>query len=41
MEEIVLSRGRGAVTVSLGRRNLRSETAAVAAVAQVMAAVEA
>jgi 16S rRNA (uracil1498-N3)-methyltransferase len=39
-EEIALARARDAVTVSLGRRNLRSETAAIAAVAQVMAAVE-
>ena len=38
--EIDLARERGAITVSLGRRNLRSETAAIAAVAQVMAAVE-
>jgi 16S rRNA (uracil1498-N3)-methyltransferase len=40
MEEIVLARAHGAVTVSLGPRNLRSETAAIAAVAQVMAALE-
>jgi 16S rRNA U1498 N3-methylase RsmE len=40
MEEIVLSRARGAVTVSLGRRNLRSETAAIAAVAQVVAIID-
>jgi 16S rRNA (uracil1498-N3)-methyltransferase len=40
MEEIALARGHEAVTVSLGRRNLRSETAAIAAVAQVMAIVE-
>ena len=38
--EVELARGRGAVIVSLGRRNLRSETAAIAAVAQVMAAIE-
>ena len=38
--EVELARERGAVIVSLGRRNLRSETAAIAAVAQVMAAVE-
>ena len=37
MEEIVLARARGAVTVSLGPRNLRSETAATAAVARAMA----
>lgn len=35
-DEIALARGRGAVTVSLGDRNLRSETAAIAAVALVM-----
>ena len=35
-EEIALARERGAVTVSLGGRNLRSETAAIAAVALVM-----
>ncbi len=40
MEEIVLARAHGAVTVSLGPRNLRSETAAIAAVAQVMAILE-
>jgi 16S rRNA (uracil1498-N3)-methyltransferase len=40
MEEIVLARAHAAVTVSLGPRNLRSETAAIAAVAQVMAALE-
>jgi len=38
--EVELARERGAVIVSLGRRNLRSETAAIAAVAQLMAAVE-
>jgi 16S rRNA (uracil1498-N3)-methyltransferase len=38
--EVELARTRGAVIVSLGRRNLRSETAAIAAVAQAMAAVE-
>lgn len=38
MEEIELARERGATTVSLGRRNLRSETAAISAVALVMAA---
>lgn len=35
-DEIALARERGAVTVSLGPRNLRSETAAIAAVALVM-----
>jgi 16S rRNA (uracil1498-N3)-methyltransferase len=40
MEEIALAREHGAVTVSLGPRNLRSETAAIAAVAQVMATLE-
>jgi 16S rRNA (uracil1498-N3)-methyltransferase len=40
MEEIALARENGAVTVSLGRRNLRSETAAIAAVAQVMAILD-
>jgi 16S rRNA (uracil1498-N3)-methyltransferase len=35
-EEIAFARERGAVTVSLGGRNLRSETAAVAAVAIAM-----
>jgi 16S rRNA (uracil1498-N3)-methyltransferase len=35
-DEIALARVRGAVTVSLGGRNLRSETAAIAAVALVM-----
>jgi 16S rRNA (uracil1498-N3)-methyltransferase len=35
-EEIALARQRGAVTVSLGERNLRSETAAIAAVALAM-----
>jgi 16S rRNA (uracil1498-N3)-methyltransferase len=40
MEEIALARAHDAVTVSLGRRNLRSETAAVAAVAQVMAILD-
>jgi 16S rRNA (uracil1498-N3)-methyltransferase len=35
-EEIALARERGAVTVSLGGRNLRSETAAIVAVALVM-----
>jgi 16S rRNA (uracil1498-N3)-methyltransferase len=40
MEEIALARAHDAVTVSLGPRNLRSETAAIAAVAQVMARLE-
>jgi len=40
MEEISLARERSAVTVSLGPRNLRSETAAIAAVALVMDAAE-
>ncbi len=40
MEEIALARAHDAVTVSLGPRNLRSETAAIAAVAQVMAILE-
>jgi 16S rRNA (uracil1498-N3)-methyltransferase len=35
-DEIALARERGAITVSLGGRNLRSETAAIAAVALVM-----
>ena len=35
-DEIALAREQGAVTVSLGARNLRSETAAIAAVALVM-----
>jgi 16S rRNA (uracil1498-N3)-methyltransferase len=35
-EEIAIARERAAVTVSLGARNLRSETAAIAAVAIVM-----
>jgi 16S rRNA (uracil1498-N3)-methyltransferase len=35
-DEIALAREQGAVTVSLGGRNLRSETAAIAAVALVM-----
>ena len=35
-DEIVLAREQGAVTVSLGARNLRSETAAIAAVVLVM-----
>jgi 16S rRNA (uracil1498-N3)-methyltransferase len=40
MEEIALARAREAVTVSLGPRNLRSETAAIAAVAQAMAILD-
>ena len=40
MDEIAFARDQGAVSVSLGRRNLRSETAAIAAVAQVMAALD-
>jgi 16S rRNA (uracil1498-N3)-methyltransferase len=35
-EEIAIARERGALTVSLGGRNLRSETAAISAVALVM-----
>jgi 16S rRNA (uracil1498-N3)-methyltransferase len=41
MEEVALAREHDAVTVSLGRRNLRSETAATAAVAQAMALLDA
>jgi 16S rRNA (uracil1498-N3)-methyltransferase len=40
MEEIVLARKHEAVTVSLGPRNLRSETAAISAVSQVIAILE-
>jgi 16S rRNA (uracil1498-N3)-methyltransferase len=40
MEEIALAREHEAVTVSLGRRTLRSETAAIAAVAQLMPILE-
>lgn len=40
MEEIILARAHGALTVSLGSRNLRSETAATAAVARTMAILE-
>jgi 16S rRNA (uracil1498-N3)-methyltransferase len=40
MEEIAVAREREAVTVSLGPRNLRSETAAIAAVAQAIALLE-
>jgi 16S rRNA (uracil1498-N3)-methyltransferase len=39
-DEIALGRDRGAVTVTLGGRNLRSETAAIAAVALVMDRLE-
>jgi 16S rRNA (uracil1498-N3)-methyltransferase len=39
-EEIIVARKRRALTVSLGPRNLRSETAAIAAVAQTMAMLE-
>jgi 16S rRNA (uracil1498-N3)-methyltransferase len=39
-EEIESARRHGAITVSLGPRNLRSETAAIAAVAQAMAVLE-
>jgi 16S rRNA (uracil1498-N3)-methyltransferase len=39
-DEVASARAHGAVTVSLGPRNLRSETAAIAAVALVMAALE-
>ena len=39
-DEIALARSHGAVTASLGPRNLRSETAAIAAVAQVLALLE-
>lgn len=40
MEEIALAKEHEAVTVSLGPRNLRSEIAAIAAVAQVMAILD-
>jgi 16S rRNA (uracil1498-N3)-methyltransferase len=40
IDEIGVARSREAVTVSLGRRNLRSETAAIAAVAQVVAIID-
>lgn len=39
-EEIALARERGATVVTLGERNLRAETAAIAAVAIVMDALE-
>ena len=38
--EVALARAHGAVTVSLGPRNLRSETAAIAAVAQLVSRLE-
>ncbi|MDE3112810.1 MAG: 16S rRNA (uracil(1498)-N(3))-methyltransferase [Chloroflexota bacterium] len=40
-EEVALARERGASVVTLGRRNLRSETAAIAAVAQAFLLAEA
>src|SRR5919204_116326 len=40
IDEIAYAREQGAVTVTLGPRNLRSETAAIAAVTQVMAILE-
>lgn len=40
-DEIAFARERGAVTVSLGARNLRSETAAIAAIAQAIGLLEA
>ncbi|TMB60729.1 MAG: 16S rRNA (uracil(1498)-N(3))-methyltransferase [Chloroflexi bacterium] len=39
-EEIALARANGAIVVSLGRRNLRAETAAIAAVAIAMDVVD-
>ncbi|TAK36557.1 MAG: RsmE family RNA methyltransferase, partial [Lysobacteraceae bacterium] len=39
-EEVALARGHGALTVSLGPRNLRSETAAIAAIAQLISLAE-
>ena len=39
-EEVTFARERGAITVSLGVRNLRSETAAIAGVAQAIAMLE-
>ena len=39
-EEIVVARASGAIVVTLGSRNLRAETAAVAAVAVVMEALD-
>lgn len=38
--EVAFARARGATTVTLGRRNLRAETAAIAAVAEAMAALD-
>lgn len=38
--EIAAARERGAITVSLGPRNLRSETAAIASVAQIIGLLE-
>jgi 16S rRNA (uracil1498-N3)-methyltransferase len=40
LDEIEIARARHAITVSLGRRNLRSETAATAAVARAMAILD-
>ena len=40
LDEIELARAHEAITVSLGPRNLRSETAAIAAVAQAVAVLE-
>jgi 16S rRNA (uracil1498-N3)-methyltransferase len=39
-EEVQAGRARGATTVSLGPRNLRSETAAISAIAQIVALLE-
>ncbi len=39
-EEVALARSHGAIVVSLGRRNLRAETAAIAAVAIALDAVD-
>ena len=39
-DEVALARERGGLTVSLGRRVLRAETAAIAAVARVVAALD-
>ncbi len=41
LQEILTAREHGAQTVTLGPRNLRSETAAVAAIAELVAAIEA
>lgn len=38
--EVAFARAHGATTVTLGRRNLRAETAAIAAVAEAMAALD-